>query len=166
MIKRTGKATGQEKAELNACELRGQRCELQTGSSHPLLLPPAQQFLGTNVELPPSVTPAFLEHSWGWEQAMAAQIRHRNAALAAPALMCGTAEIIFLFNDCMTVGGGPGGRVSLYWPLFGREKTSSGLQLPRKAEVKALSSVTGLSFFHESPLPAINLSHGNPCLLL
>lgn len=42
-------------------ELRGQRCELQTGSSHPLLLFPAQQFLGASMELPHSVTPAFLE---------------------------------------------------------------------------------------------------------
>lgn len=45
----------------------------------------------------------------------------------------------------------------LCWLSFGREKKSSGLQLPRKAEAKALSNVTALSCFHESCLSAINL---------
>lgn len=89
-----------------------------------------------------------------------------DPALAAAVLMRGTEKNYLPFQLLHYRGWRPGGRVSLYWLLLGREKKSSGLQLPRKVEAKASPSVTDLSSFHESPLPAINLSPGNPCLHL
>lgn len=186
MIKRTWKATGEERAqwkrqrpfcassELNSYELRGQGCELRRGSSHPLLMPPAQQwFSGANTALPCSLDPASPQqgaeprrqaHSpQCCRSASAARIQHRNATPAAAALMCGTEKNNLPFQLLHYRGWRPGGRVSLYWLLLGREKKSSGPQLPGKVEAKALSSVTDLSSFHESPLPAINSSPGNPC---
>lgn len=142
---RGGKSTA-EKAELNDYELRGQRCELQRGSSHPLLLSPAQQFLGANMVLPPSLTPAFLELGaglrlqcippWHCQCAMAAQIQHGNAAPAAPALMCGTEEIIFLFNDCITVGGGLGEGCHCTGPCLAGKRCLLGCSFLEKLKPK------------------------------
>lgn len=101
---------------------------------------------------------------WRCRSAVAVRIQHGNAAPAAAALMCGTEKKNLPFQLLHYRGWRPGGRVSLYCLLLGREKKSSGPQLPRKVEAKVLSSVTDLSSFHESPLPAINLSLGNPCL--
>lgn len=56
----------------------------------------------------------------------------------------------------------PGGRESLYCLLLGRGKKSSGPQLPRKVEAKALSCITDRSSSHEIPLLIIPSSPGNP----
>lgn len=131
MIKRTWKATGEERAqwkrqrpfcassELNSYELRGQGCELWRGGSHPLLMPPAQQwFSGANTALPCLLDPASPQQGAETRlqahspeccrSASAVRIQHRNATPAAAALMCGTEKIIFLFNYCITEGGGLG----------------------------------------------------------
>lgn len=187
VIKRTWKATGEERvrwkrqrpfcasSELNSYELRGQGRELQRGRSHPLLLPRAQQWLSeANTALPRLLDPASPEQ--GAEprlqacslrccrSVVAAWIQHGNAAPAAAVLMHGTEKNNLPFQLLHYRGWRPGGRVSLYWLSLGGEKKSCGPQLPRKLEANALSSVTDLSSFHESPYPAINSSPGNPCL--
>lgn len=182
MIKRTWQATAEERerwerqgpfcasSELSSYELRGQRRELQRCRSHPLLLPRARQwFLGASTRSNPSTRllahPCVPGAVGRAVAAGAAQIRHGKAAPAAAALTRGTQQHHLPSPLLHYRGWGPGGRVSLCWLSLGREKKSSGPQLPRKAEGKALCRGTDLSSFHESPLRAISLSPGSSCLL-
>lgn len=132
MIKRTWKATGEEKAqwkrqrpfcassELNSYELRRQGCELRRGRSHPLLLSPAQQwFSEAKTALLHPLDPASSEQ--GAEPRLQARSstalpvcrgsvdlprERRSSSCSVNAWH--RKKIIFLFNYCITEGGGPG----------------------------------------------------------
>lgn len=185
MIKRTWKATGEERArwkrqksicassELNSYELRGQGCELSCREAAPTLCCCLQHSSGfqsqhgaalfTQPCIPGAGSRA--RAAGTFPAMLPVRCGSTDPAPAAAVLTRGTEKKNLPFQLLHYRGWRPGGRVSLYWLLLGREK-KSGPQLPRRVEAKALSSVTDLSSFNESPLLAINSSPGNPCLHL
>lgn len=185
MIKRTCKATEEERAqqkrqrpfcassELTTYELRDRDVSCGAAPTLCCCLQHSSGFGGANMVLPLSLNPAPLEQGaelrlWArspgcCQSAAAAWIQHGNAALAAAALMRGMEKKKNLpFQFLHYRGWRLGGRESLYCLLLGRGKKSSGPQLPRKVEAKALSCITDRSSFREIPLLLIHSSPGSP----
>lgn len=63
--------------------------------------------------------------------------QHRSSTgTAAPALMYGTEEIIFLFNDCMTAGGGLGEGCHCTGPCLAGKRRLLGCSFLEKLKPK------------------------------